>query len=79
MKIGILDSERRSDYLENEVQNVVERWQGKVALIRKAVAFDTENKQAEVLAELTEKYMDTIFEKNRQTVEVARVKEEIET
>ena len=35
-------------------------------------AAEAEHKQAEVLSELTEKYMATIFEKNKQAVEVAR-------
>lgn len=79
LKVSILDSDRRSAYLESEVQVVLERWQGKVALVRKAVLADSEHREAEVLSELTEKYMATIFEKNKQTVEVARVKEEIDT
>ncbi len=79
LKISIMDSERRSSYLESEVQVVFERWQGKIALVKKAVTADSEHRQAEVLSELTEKYMATIFEKNKQTVDVARVKEEIDT
>ena len=61
LKVSILDSDRRSAYLESEVQVVLERWQGKVALVRKAVLADSEHREAEVLSELTEKYMATIF------------------
>lgn len=41
---------------------------------------DTMHKNhAAVIAELTEKYLQQIFEKNRLAVEIARAKEEIET
>jgi hypothetical protein len=44
LKISIMDSERRSSYLESEVQVVFERWQGKIALVKKAVTADSEHR-----------------------------------
>lgn len=79
LKIGIQDSERRSHYLEKEVENILERWHGKVALVRRGIEEDLERNRSKVLAELTDKYMQQLFDKNRQTIEIARVKEEIET
>lgn len=47
--------------------------------MKKGIEFEVRGNEAKVLAELTDKYMQQVFEKNRQTVEIARVKEEIET
>ena len=56
-----------------------QRWTGKQRLIRRAIEEEQEKNHGKVVAELAEKYMQSIFEKNRQAVEIARVKEEIET
>lgn len=48
-------------------------------MVRKGIEEEQASNHGRVIAELTEKYMQQIFEKNRQSVDIARVKEEIET
>jgi hypothetical protein len=79
LKVGILDGERRTKRMEKEFDNIVQRWQGKVAIVRKGIEEESKRSKAVVLAELTEKLMQQIQEKNRQAVEISRVKEEVET
>ena len=65
--------------MEKELENILTRWQAKVILVKKGIEQDSAVSHAKVIADLTEKYMQLIFEKSRQAVEIARVKEEIET
>ena len=74
-----MDGERRSKRIEKEFDNIVQRWQGKVAMVRKGIEEEQKRSKASVVAEMTEKMMQQIQEKNRQAVEIARVKEEVET
>lgn len=43
--------------MQREVDNIVQRWNGKVLMVRKAIEDEAESNQGKVLAELTEKYM----------------------
>jgi hypothetical protein len=48
-------------------------------LVRKGIEEEQKRSKGKVVAELTEKLMQQIQEKNRQAVEIAKVKEEVET
>ncbi len=48
-------------------------------MVKKAIEEEQKRSKGAVLAEMTEKLMQQIQEKNRQAVEIARVKEEVET
>jgi hypothetical protein len=43
--------------MEKEIENIMQRWKGKVALVKKAIETDSHVSQGRVLSELTEKYM----------------------
>ena len=48
-------------------------------MVRKGIEEEQKRSKGKVVAELTEKLMQQIQEKNRQAVEIAKVKEEVET
>ena len=37
LKVGIMDSERRSKRIEREFDNIVNRWQEKVKIVKKGI------------------------------------------
>jgi hypothetical protein len=65
--------------MESEAQRIIERWNGKLSVVRQAIDEDQTRNQSKVLGELVDKYISHIFERNRKIVEVVRVKEEIES
>ena len=79
IKITIEDATRRSNLLENEAENIIQRWQGRIVVIQKQLEEDAQRNQGKIFGDLIDKYIAQIFEKNRKMVEIQRVKEEIET
>jgi hypothetical protein len=79
LKINIDDASRKNEYMESEVEHIIERWHGKLAVVKKAIEEDQLRNQSKVLGELVDKYIQHIFDRNRKIVEVVRVKEEIES
>ena len=55
------------------------RWQGKIAYVRKSIEDEHMKAHVSTLQEISERLVSQLFDKNRQTVELAKVKEEIET
>ncbi len=43
--------------MEQEVENIIERWQGKIAVVRKAIEEDSIRNQNKILGELVDKYI----------------------
>jgi len=78
-KLNIEDAKRKTHFMEQEVDHILERWHGKIAVVKKAVEDDQQRTQSKVLGELVDRYIVQIFERNRKLVEVIRVKEEIES
>ena len=79
LTINVEDSGRKTTFMEQEVENIIERWQGKIADVRRAIEEDQIRNQNKILGELVDKYIAQVFEKNRKLVEVVRVKEDIES
>ena len=65
--------------MEDEAENIIERWSGRMIVIQKQLEEDVQRNQSRVLGDLIDKYIQQIFEKNRRMVDVQRVKEEIES
>lgn len=40
LKINIEDAARKTTLMENEVDHILERWHGKIAVVRKAIEED---------------------------------------
>eukprot|EP00347_Sterkiella_histriomuscorum_P021445 403333951 len=78
LKINIEDASLKTQYMESEVDHILERWHGKIAVVKKAIEEDQIRNQSKVLGELVDKYIQQIFERNRKLVEVIRIKEDIE-
>ena len=61
------------------MEQIAFRWEGKIAYVRKSIEDDHLKSHQSVLQDLTDRFVSQLFDKNRQTVELAKVKEEIET
>jgi hypothetical protein len=55
------------------------RWQSKIVYVRRSIEEEHLKAHGSVLQELTERFVSQLFDKNRQSVELAKIKEEIET
>jgi len=40
MKINIDDAARKTTLMETEIQHILDRWQGKIAVVKKAIEED---------------------------------------
>jgi hypothetical protein len=40
LKINIDDASRKNEYMESEVEHIIERWHGKLAVVKKAIEED---------------------------------------
>lgn len=79
LKINIDDVARKTTLMETEVENIVERWQSKIAVVKKGIEEDQIRNQQLMLGQLVEKYISQIFERNKKMVDLIRVKEDIES
>jgi hypothetical protein len=70
---------RKTSLMETEVENIVERWQSNIAVVKKGIEEDQIRNQQLMLGQLVEKYISQIFERNKKIVDIIRVKEDIES
>lgn len=78
IKINIEDASRKSKFMEDEVKSILERWHGRMVVVRKQLEEDQSRNEGKVLGELVDKYIQQLFDKNKKMVDLSRSKEEIE-
>ena len=57
MRITIDDAARKTNMMEKEVEHILQRWHGKIAVVKKAIEEDQLRNQSKVLGELVDKYI----------------------
>lgn len=65
--------------MEKEFDQIVARWQGKVEMVKRGIEEEQKLARGKVAAEIAERLVAQVQEKNRQAVEIQKVKEEVET
>ena len=55
LQINIEDGQRKSEFMAQEIENIVARWKGKIAVVRKAIEEDQARNEDKVVGELVDK------------------------
>ena len=55
LQINIEDGQRKSEFMAQEIENIVARWKGKIAVVRKAIEEDQTRNEDKVVGELVDK------------------------
>jgi len=79
IKAEVANSERKQKALQSEFEGIIERWDGKLIVLKKELEKTYQDSHGKLMAGLVESYVQRIMERNRKMVEVVRVKEEIES
>lgn len=79
LKVAVGEGERRSKRMEREFDQIVARWQSKVEMVKRGIEEEHKLARGKVAAEIAERLVTQVQEKNRQQVEIQKVKEEVET
>ena len=55
LQINIEDGQRKSEFMAQEIENIVARWKGKIAVVKKAIEEDQARNEDKVVGELVDK------------------------